>query len=364
MNNLQVSPFIAALPKVELHIHIEGTLTPALRWKLAHRNNVPLPYATYEELLDSYQVTYNHRPEMNGDKSRPTFFEAYFAGCQVLITEEDFYELAMAFYVRCKELNIRHVEPFFDIQAHTRRGIPAENVLNGYLRAQHDARETLGVHSYWVFCFLRDEPVEEGEAAYAVARPWARLADGSGKNLFHSVGLASNEYDRPPMLFEKAFQQAKRDGLKVTMHCDVDQKDHHEHIHEAIFEVCGGRGADRIDHGLDAYSRPDLIAGLKDRNIGLTLCPHAYHRRQTTEVLFPKIRKLWDEGVTFCINSDDPTYMHNVWIDGAMQKMYTYCDMTKKDMRQLAINSVNMSWADESVKKAILDELEAVDVSE
>ncbi|KAF5018468.1 hypothetical protein F66182_9549, partial [Fusarium sp. NRRL 66182] len=98
MNGLEISPFIAALPKVELHIHIEGTLTPALRWKLAHRNNIPLPYESYAELVDSYKITYNHRRELNGDNGAPTFLETYFAGCQVLCTEDDFYELAMDYF--------------------------------------------------------------------------------------------------------------------------------------------------------------------------------------------------------------------------------------------------------------------------
>jgi adenosine deaminase len=176
------------------------------------------------------------------------------------------------------------------------------------------------------------------------------------------VGLASNEYDRPPMLFEEAFVRARRDGLKVTGHCDVDQKDHDEHIRQMIYGVCGGAGADRIDHGLDVHARPDLMAGLRERGIGLTLCPHAYNRRQRTEVLFPKIRRVFDEGGKFCVNSDDPAYMHGVWIDGAMQKAYTYCGFTKADMVGLVRNGVDMCWADEEIKKAILKELDAVEV--
>jgi adenosine deaminase len=356
MNGLQISPFIASLPKVELHVHIEGTLTPALRWKLARRNNVALPYATYEALEDSYRVTYNHRREVNGDNGAPTFLEAYFAGCQVLCTEDDFYELGMAYLERAHAMKVRYVEPFFDTQAHTRRGIPAEAVLNGYLRAQRDGAQRYGVRSNWIFCFLRDEPVEEGLEAYRSARPWARTKDGRGRGLFHAVGLASNEYNRPPGLFEKAFVLAKSDGLHVTMHCDVDQKDAVQHMHEAIFGVC----ADRIDHGLNAVDRDDLIPGLKARGIGLTLCPHAYHRRQATDVLFPKIRKLWEAGVQFCINSDDPTYMHDVWIDGNMMKVSEYCDFSKRDMATLVRNAVDMSWAEEHIKNEILLELEEV----
>ncbi|KAK8057213.1 adenosine deaminase [Apiospora saccharicola] len=339
MNGLQVSPFIAALPKVELHVHIEGTLTPSLRWKLAKRNNVPLPYATYEDLLESYNVLYNHRKEVHGDNGTPTFLETYFAGTQVLCEEEDFYELGMAYLEKASELSIRYAEPFFDLQAYLPRGIPAKTVLDGYMRAQREGFERFGVRSNWIMCFIRDRPVEEGIAAYEAARP--------------------NEYDRPPMLFEKAFQMAKQDGLHVTMHCDVDQKDAASHVHEAIFSVLDGRGTERIDHGLNALDRPELLEGLIQRQIPLTLCPHAYHRRQATEVLFPKLRKLWEmEGIKWCVNSDDPTYMHNVWIDGAMEKVYRYCGMSKADMVRLSRDAVEISWADAEVKAELRQELE------
>ncbi|KAI0142128.1 putative adenosine deaminase [Pestalotiopsis sp. NC0098] len=356
MNGLEISPFIAALPKVELHVHIEGTLTPSLRWKLAHKNNVPLPYATYEALLESYNVLYNHRKEVNGDNGAPTFLETYFAGTQVLCTEADFYELGMEYLQKARDMNVRYVEPFFDLQAYLPRGISAETVCSGYMRAQKEGAEKFGVQSNWIMCFIRDQPLEEGIAAYQSARPWAKIPGGKG--LFHAVGLAANEYDRPPLLFEKAFQMAIDDGLQVTMHCDVDQKDAADHVHESIFSVCAGAGTKRIDHGLNAVDRPELLEGLKARNIGLTLCPHAYHRRQATEVLFPKIRKLYDEGVKFCINSDDPTYMHNVWIDGAMEKVYRYCNMTKGDMVKLARNGVEMCWADDELKAELFRELD------
>jgi adenosine deaminase len=209
---------------------------------------------------------------------------------------------------------------------------------------------------------LRDRPLSEGLEAYTDARPWARLADGSGHGLFHAVGLAANEFEKPPLLFENGFQLAIKDGLHVTMHCDVDQKDAADHVHEAIFDVCGRKGADRIDHGLNALDRPELIRGLKDRGIGLTLCPHAYHRRQATDVLFPKIKKLIDDGVKVCINSDDPTYMHDVWVDGNMQKVYTYCGLSKADMITLVKNGIEMSWAEEDVKKALLAELKAMNI--
>ncbi|CAK7229779.1 hypothetical protein SCUCBS95973_007343 [Sporothrix curviconia] len=361
MNGLPISPFIASLPKVELHIHIEGTLRPALRWKLAQRNNIPIrfrdtEYKTYEELLASYSVIYNHRPELGGRKDVPTFLEAYFAGCEVLVTEDDFYDLAMDYFARCQEMRVRYVEPFFDIQAHTRRGIPAEAVLNGYLRAQHDGAAKYGVRSSWIFCFLRDEPVEDGEAAYKAVLPWAKGNGGHG--LFHAVGLASNAYERPPSLFKAAFMRAKADGLHITTHCDFGQKDTHEHIRQAIFDI----GIERIDHGLDVLDRDELVAGLVEKSIGLTLCPHAYHRRTATDVLFPKLRQLLDRGVQFCINSDDPVYMSDVWIDGNMEKAYHYGNLSKTEMIQLVRNAIDMCWADADIKTSIYVELDALDV--
>ncbi|KAL7809503.1 hypothetical protein V8C26DRAFT_271291 [Trichoderma gracile] len=360
MNGLTISPFIASLPKVELHVHIEGTLQPSLRWKLAQRNKIPLrfksqEYRTYEELLDSYKVTYNHRPELGGPQDVPTFLEAYFAGCEVLLQEDDFYELGMDYLARCQQMNVCYAEPFFDIQAHTRRGVPAEYVLNGYLRAQRDGAAKFGVRSNWIFCFIRDKPVEDGEAAYLKALPWGK----SGHGLFHAVGLASNAYERPPSLFKKAFERARADGHHITMHCDFGQKDTHEHIRQAIFEM----QTERIDHGLDVLDREELVAGLVERNIGLTLCPHAYHRRTATEVLFPKLRQLLDRGVKFCINSDDPVYMHDVWIDGNMEKAYRYGGLAKLEMVQLARNAVDMSWADEALKREIYDKIDQVDVN-
>ncbi|KAJ5661716.1 Adenosine/adenine deaminase [Penicillium maclennaniae] len=244
MNGLPISPFIAQLPKVELHVHIEGTLTPALRWKLAHRNNITLLYATFDGFKASYAVTLNHRPELNGRQPGvPTFLEAYFAGCEVLRTEADFYDLAMAYLRRCAEMNVRYAEPFFDIQAHTRRGVPASAVLDAYLHAQRNAAQQFGVRSRWILCFLRDEPVEQGLAAYIEARPWAAGTVEGGKGLFHAVGPASNAYERPPKLFEEGFALARADGLHFTMHCDFGQKDTYAHITEAIFHVCNGRGS-------------------------------------------------------------------------------------------------------------------------
>ncbi|EEY15128.1 adenosine deaminase [Verticillium alfalfae VaMs.102] len=365
MDGLAISPFIASLLKVELHVHIEGTLLPSLRWSLAKSNNISLPYPTYEALLASYAVSLTHRPELTGrTPGIPTFLEAFAAGCAVLVTEDDFYDLAMSYLARCAAMNVRYAEPFFDTQGHTVRGVASETVMNGYLRAQREGAAKYGVRSNWIYCFIRDRPVDEGLAAYEAARPWAAGAVEGGMGLFHAVGLASNAYERPPLLFEEGFRRARADGLRVTMHCDFGQKDTHVHVSEAIFDVCDGRGAERIDHGLDAADDERLMTGLVDRAIGLTLCPHAYHRRTATEVLFPRIRQLVDGGVKVCINSDDPVYMHDVWIDGNMQKVYTFCSMSKAEMVQLARNGVDMAWASAEIKQKMYKELDAINIDD
>lgn len=146
------------------------------------------------------------------------------------------------------------------------------------------------------------------------------------------------------------------------MHSDFGQKDTHSYMAEAIFQVCNGEGVERIDHRLDAEDKEKLWKGPLDRNIDLTLCPHAYHRRTVTGVLFPRIRKLWDRGVKFCINTDDPTLIYDVWIDGNMQKVYIYGGFSKTEMVQLARNAVDIFWAEDGTKQAIYEKLDSFEI--
>ncbi|KAL1719865.1 adenosine deaminase [Schizophyllum commune] len=347
-----VSAFVAALPKVELHVHIEGTLTPALRWRLAQKNGIALPYKTYDALLASYATMYNHRRELHGDNGLPTFLEAYYGGMEVLRTEEDFYDLAMEYFAKAGEMNVRYADPFFDPQAHTRRGVPLEAVMRGFERAGRDAKEKYGVAVGWTMCFLRDMPPENALATYEAA-----VRDFGG--VFHAIGLDSNEFNRPPRLFAEVFRRARVDGYKITAHCDVGQKDTHEHIREVATRCVGGvEGADRIDHGLNIADQPELLALVKEKGLGLTLCPHAYHRRLPTDWVFGSIRKVWQAGIPFSVASDDPTYMHQQWVTENLGKVMHYCGFQEKDMVKIQRDGVAMSWAPEDVKEAIFRELD------
>ncbi|EIM90955.1 adenosine deaminase [Stereum hirsutum FP-91666 SS1] len=360
MSSPELSPsaiqFIADLPKIELHIHIEGTLSPSLRWRLAHKNSISLPYATYDALLGSYTTMYNHRKEVHGDNGLPTFLEAYYGGMEVLRTEDDFYDLAMEYFAKAKEMNVRYTDPFFDPQAHTRRGVDLGMVMRGLQRAKADARVKYDIEVDWTMCFLRDMSPESAMETYD-----AVISGGFG-DIFHAVGLDSNEYERPPSLFTRVFDKARKAGYKITAHCDVGQKDTHEHILEVISTCVGGtEGADRIDHGLNAVERPELMKAIKERGLGLTLCPHAYHRRNSTEYVFGSIKRLWEEGILIAIASDDPTYMHQRWVQENLELVMLHCGFTEKEMVKLQRNAVAICWARDGLKNRIMAELDVVD---
>jgi adenosine deaminase len=173
------------------------------------------------------------------------------------------------------------------------------------------------------------------------------------------IGLDSLEGNRPPSLFEEVFTLARRDGFKLTMHCDVDQKNTEGHIRQVASVVAGG-GCDRIDHGLNAVEDQSLVDLIHRRDLGMTICPWSYMRHTTYDALGPRIRTLYDAGIKISINSDDPSYMENTWILHNMLLVKHLCRFDDEDIVQLAKNATNSSWAEQSVKEQILDEIESV----
>ena len=343
--------FIHVIPKLELHVHIEGTLTPERRWKLAQKNKIALPYDTLEDLLDSYKTMYNHRKEMHGDNGLPVFLEAYYGGMTVLRNEDDFYELGMDYFRKASSMNVLYAEPFFDIQAHTRRGVLVSAVMHGLQNAKSDAASQLNITCNFILCFLRDMSPESAMEAFEACLPYR------GK-VFHGIGLDSNEFNNPPMLFDKVFQRARDEGLKITSHCDVGQKNTHEHIRQ-VASLIAGSGADRIDHGLNAAEKPELIDLIKQKDLGMTLCPHAYHRRLPTDYVFPLMRKLLDAGIKVTINSDDPTYMHQMWVEDNLRLSMKHCPFSRAEVVRLQQNAIDISWADDDTRGRLQVELDA-----
>ena len=179
------------------------------------------------------------------------------------------------------------------------------------------------------------------------------------RDMIIGIGLDSNEYDRPPSLFEEVFSLARRDGFKITMHCDVGQKDTHEHIRQ-VASVVAGEGTDRIDHGLNAAEKHSLIDLILKRDVGMTICPWSYLRNETYAELGPNIRTLYDAGIRISINSDDPAYMEDCWILHNMLLAKHLCGFSDKDIAVLARNAVNISWVKQPVTDKILQEIDTV----
>lgn len=205
------------------------------------------------------------------------------------------------------------------------------------------------IESQWICCFLRDMPVESAEEAYEAILPY--------KDLIVGIGLDSDEYDRPPTLFSDIYKRAKADGFRTTAHCDVAQKDTHEHIRQ-VAEVVAGTGLDRIDHGLNAAEDPKLVELIKRRDLGMTICPWAYYRHEPKEEVFPRIKLLFDAGVKVTINSDDPGYMGFNYVLENLRLAESYCGFSKQEMIKLQKNAIDISWASDEQKKRMSHELD------
>ncbi|KAL3427192.1 adenosine deaminase [Phlyctema vagabunda] len=350
--------FIEGIPKIELHVHVEGTMTASLRWRLAQRNKLSIhsssrnkTYSSLEELSADYNLLNPQQPRSTtGSKKISAFFDAYYGSMDVLRTEEDFYDLAMDQFTRASKMNVRYCEVFFDPQAHTRRGIDWAIFMSGLRRASLQAKEELNIKSQYIMCFLRDAPLVEATQHYEAALAYRDMIVG--------IGLDSNEYDRPPSLFYELFTRARADGFKITAHCDVTQKDCHEHIRQVLCSL-GGSGADRCDHGLDAADQPELMALARQKQTAFTICPWAYVRHVPAPVLFESIRILVREGVRVTISSDSPAYMEEQWIEQNLKLARLRCGFTDEELLSLQKNAVGACWASEQVKREMMDELEA-----
>ncbi|MFY8330987.1 adenosine deaminase [Vagococcus carniphilus] len=321
--------FIKGLPKAELHLHLEGTLEPDLKLKLAQKNKVDIGQETIEEIKASYQFD-----------SLPSFLNIYYPAMNVLQEEEDFYELAMAYLRNAKEQGIKHAELFFDPQAHTTRGVSFETVVNGYHRAISESEE-LGITSELIMCFLRDMSVESAEKTLEEALPY--------KDKFIGVGLDSDEKGNPPSKFAHVFEKARAAGLKLTMHCDIDQENSIEHIRQVIEDI----KVDRIDHGTNIVEDQKLVDYVKEHGIGLTSCPVS-NGFVVDDMKGKEIIELLDQGVKVTVNSDDPAYFQS-YISDDLFALATKYDMSQEQVVQLAKNSFEVSWITEEEKNRYLE---------
>lgn len=316
--------FIYGLPKAELHLHLEGTLEPELKLRLAQKNHIDIGQHTIEEVKAAYQFD-----------SLTSFLGVYYPAMNVLQDEEDFCALAFDYLKKAKEHNIRYAELFFDPQAHTSRGIPIETVINGYYEATQKALE-LGIESKLIMCFLRDMSAESAMETYLSALPY--------RDKFIGIGLDSDERNNPPQKFDQVFARAKKDGFHITMHCDIDQENSIHHIRQALLDI----GVDRLDHGTNIVEDPSLIAFIKENKIGLTCCPVS-NSFVVDDMKGKEILELLHQGILVTVNSDDPAYFQSYISDDLYALAQAY-DLSQDDVVSIVKNAFRIAWITEEKK--------------
>ncbi len=276
--------FIAGLPKAELHLHIEGSLEPELMFALAARNGVSIPFASVEEVRAAYDFS-----------NLQDFLDIYYAGANVLLTRQDFHDLAMAYFTRAAADGVLHAEIMFDPQTHTDRGVAFSEVIEGLLSAMAAAEAELGVTSSLILSFLRHLSEEAAFATLAEADPWL--------DRIMAVGLDSSEVGHPPEKFARVFAAAREKGLKITAHAGEEGPP--EYVHQALDLL----GVHRIDHGNRALEDPVLIERLVREGMTLTVCPLSNHKLCVVDDLADHpIDAMLAHGLKATINSDDPAY--------------------------------------------------------
>ena len=327
-----MNTFIDNMPKAELHVHLEGTLEPDLSFKLAHKNGIALPYESPEALLRAYDF-----------HDLPSFLAVYYKGMSVLKDESDFFELTWRYLLKAQEQNIVYAEMFFDPQAHTSRGVPFDTVIRGIRRAQDKAAADLGVETQLILCFLRDMSAESALQTLLQALPY--------KHWLIGVGLDSDEKDNPPIKFADVFARARIEGLKLTMHCDVNQKNTLVHIGQVLHDI----RVDRIDHGVNSLEDPALCAVIKERGLGLTVCPVS-NRFCTQDLTAGHIRRMLELGMRATVNSDDPAYFR-AYMNENLRALLEEGGLSRNELVQLVRNGFEVAWLDDARRDAYLERL-------
>lgn len=320
---------IKKLPKAELHLHIEGSLEPELIFRLAQKNDIQIPYKNIDDVRRAYNFT-----------NLQTFLDIYYAGANVLITQQDFYDLTWAYILKCVEDNVIHTEIFFDPQTHTERGVEFATVINGIKSALADAKAEYGISSCIIMCFLRhlsqNAAFETLEAAMAF------------KDDIVGVGLDSSELGNPPSKFTEVFRQAKAAGFKVVAHAGEEAD--FSYIYEALDVL----RSDRIDHGVQAIHSAALMQRLKAEQIPLTVCPNSNIELKVFDSYQDhNIKTLLDYGLNVSVNSDDPAYFKG-YINKNFINLVENLPLTEDDIVTLVKNSFRASFIDDDLKRAYL----------
>jgi len=323
---MSLESFIVGMPKAELHLHLEGTLEPVLARALAERNGIPMEIGenTFTDLT--------------------TFLAVYYPRMTVLVTEQDFYDLAWAYLEKAHSQNVIHVEMFFDPQAHTSRGVAFATVIEGYHRAVMAARSELGMSAQLIMCILRDHSVDSAAETLEASVFY--------KDWIVGIGLDSDERDNPPAKFAEVFARARAAGYRVTMHCDVDQVGSIENIRQVIEDI----GVDRIDHGTNILEDAGLVDIARERGLGFTSCPLS-NGIVSEGMKSAEIVELLRGGLKVTINSDDPAYFDGYLTENLLA-LAAITDLDEDEFVRLQRNAFEISWVDEGTRDQFLASLD------
>ncbi|OMH28484.1 adenosine deaminase [Motiliproteus sp. MSK22-1] len=326
--------FIQGLPKAELHIHLEGSMQPELMFRLAERNSIALRFSSVEALEDAYH--FNNLQE---------FLDLYYEGMQVLITEEDFFDLTWDYLQRAHADRVLHTEMFFDPQAHLERGVAFETVINGIFSAMEAARCELGISSLLILSFLRH--LSGAEALSLLKQVDEHLP------LFAAVGLDSSEKGNPPEKFEAAFEYARSKGLKAVAHAGEEGPP------EYVWGALNALKVDRIDHGNRSLEDPSLIKVLIEQQIPLTICPLSNLRLAVVDDMSDHpLRRMLELGLKVTINSDDPAYFGG-YLNDNYRAVEQALSLSVEQLGLIARNSFESAFVKNDVKQEWLSALDS-----
>lgn len=325
--------FIAGLPKAELHLHIEGSLEPEMMVMLAERNRVALPYADVDAVRAAYSFT-----------NLQDFLDLYYQGMSVLLTEQDFYDLTLAYLRRVAKDNVRHVEIFFDPQGHTDRGIAFATVFDGIEKALRHGEAELGITSKIILCFLRHLSAEAAMATLDQALTY--------KGRIAGVGLDSSEQGHPPAKFKAVFDRARAEGFRAVAHAGEEGPP------EYVWSAMDDLKVERIDHGVRALEDPDLVLELAKRKLPLTVCPLSNIRLCVfDDMTAHPLKMMLDRGLMVTVNSDDPAYFGGYMNDNyyAVRQALALSD---EELALIACNSFEASFLDADTKAKYVAEVQ------
>lgn len=318
------------LPKVELHLHLEGSLEPELMFKLAQRNNIELPFDTVEQVRRAYNF-----------RNLQDFLDIYYQGARVLQVEQDFYDMTWAYLIKCQQQNVIHVEPFFDPQTHTDRGVSFETVINGISKALKNGEAQLGITSKLIMCFLRHLSEEAAFNTLIQAEPFLDRIIG--------VGLDSSEKGHPPEKFSRVFARSRELGLLTVAH--AGEEGPAEYIWTAINDL----KVSRVDHGVHSIDDSELMAYLIETRLPLTVCPLSNTKLCVFDDMAQhNILDMLEQGVCVTVNSDDPAYFGGYMTENFVA-LAQALDLTENQAKKLVLNSIEASFVDEARKQAMRD---------